>query len=98
MKPFRYIAVEWRHEHPNEPILLLAEVDAAGWEQRKVEVFRNGARGYANSNAHSLNTRLGEAPVPTVAEIAENPEFVPRIISREEFERAWEEARSENAF
>lgn len=69
MKSFRYIAVEWRHEHSHEPILLLSEVDDAGWEQRKVEVFRDGSKGYADANAHSLKTRLGEAPIPTVAEI-----------------------------
>ena len=97
MKSLRYIAIEWHHDRPHEPILLLSEVDATGWEQRKIEIFPDGTKGYADANGHSINTRLGEAPVPPVAEIAKNREFSPRTISHEEFERAWTEARARDA-
>ena len=89
----RYIHVKWLHSHPDEPVELYSELDDRAWEVRKVEVFRDGRRGYASSTESICSTELGLAPEPPVEEIARDPQFLPQEISREEFERIWDSAR-----
>ena len=89
----RYIAVHWHQSSPDYPIELYSEIDDAGWEQRKVEVFADGRRSFADKQAQNGSTELGLAPVPPLAEIAADPQFKPREISRDEFEDLWKSAR-----
>ena len=93
MTSFRYIAVDWMHDYADEPVRLYSEVDAADWEKRKVEEFRGGQKSRADASTRGGGTRLGEAVIPSVAEIATDPQFLPRDISRDEFERIWLEAK-----
>ena len=89
----RYIAVHWHQSSPDYPIELYSEIDDAGWEQRKVEVFADGRRDFADKQAQSGSTELGLAPVPPLAEIAADPQFKPREILRDEFEDLWKRVR-----
>jgi hypothetical protein len=84
-----YISVQWIHHHLTEPVWLFSELDEQRWETRKVEVFRDGTKGYATKDEEVGGTRLGERPVPTLTEIAANPQFVAREITKEEFETIW---------
>ena len=84
-----YIRVRWLHSFPNEPVLLISELDEARWETRKIEIFPDGSIGYADSRVEHGGTRLGLVPVPSIADIAADPEFIPEEISHEEFEDAW---------
>ncbi len=90
-----YIRVAWIHEHPEEPVILYSELDADRWEVRKVEVFRTGRCGYADSKESSGGTGLGEVPVPELSEIARDPQFEPVEITRDEFEEVWARRNSE---
>ncbi|MCB1122573.1 MAG: hypothetical protein KJT03_13550 [Verrucomicrobiae bacterium] len=94
MTSFQYIAVEWRHEHADEPVRLYSEIDSAGWEKRKVEEFRDGRMSFAGEGTSSGDTRLGEQIIPSIAEIAADAQFSPRQISKEEFECVWLAANS----
>lgn len=85
----RYIAVQWNQTNPEYPVWLYSEIDDAGWEQRKVEVYADGTHDFAGEGRHTGSTELGLDVVPPTAEIATNPEFSPREISREEFEVLW---------
>jgi uncharacterized protein DUF6881 len=58
----RYLRVGWKHQHADEPTILYSELDEDRWEVRKVEVFRNGRRGYASADGSSSGTKLGEVP------------------------------------
>jgi hypothetical protein len=49
----QYIKVVWKHDHPEEPIVLYSELDEDRWEVRKVEVFRVGSAGYATATSSS---------------------------------------------
>jgi hypothetical protein len=89
----RYIAVQWHQNCPDYPVELLSEIDDAGWEQRKVEIYADGRRNYADKSEHTGSTKLGLSPIPSVAEIAADPQFTPSEISREEFEVSWKRAR-----
>jgi hypothetical protein len=83
-----YIKVIWRHDFKDEPVLLYSELDDARWEVRKVEVFRDGTYGYAGDE-QEYRSGLGLVPVPSLAEIARDPEFEPSQISNAEFEAVW---------
>lgn len=88
----KYVRVDWKHQHPDEPILLYSELDTKRWEVRKVEVFRDGRRGYASAVGAVGGTRLGELPIPELSEIAADPAFVPVEITQAEFDAAWSDA------
>jgi hypothetical protein len=90
-----YIKVRWKHDDPNDPILLYSEVDDERWEVRKVEVFSDGSSGYANSSTSRGMTFLSLEPIPTLSQIAANPEFEPVAIAKDEFEAVWLKATKE---
>ncbi|MDR3612692.1 MAG: hypothetical protein P4L53_03945 [Candidatus Obscuribacterales bacterium] len=85
----RYIKVKWKHDFEDEPIWLYSELDDARFETRKVEIFNNGECGFDDGKESKLNTRLGIVSVPELIEIAQDAEFVPYDITKEEFEVLW---------
>ncbi len=89
----RYLKVIWNHDSPSDPVLLYSEIDANGWERRKVEVFADGKTGYADSMSNSLSTKLSLIRVPSIDEIAMDQQFSPSEISGQEFEEAWRRAK-----
>jgi hypothetical protein len=92
MSEMEYIRVQWLQERPDFPIWIFSELDSERMEMRKVEVFPDGSKGYADeSDDDSGRTGLGYCPVPSLAEIAQDPVFIPQEISREEFEQIWNE-------
>jgi hypothetical protein len=86
-----FIKVGWLHSHPDEPILLYSELDKDRWETRKVEVFADGRIGFASETEATpvTKTKLSLEPLPTLDEIALDPQFQPVEISKEEFEKVW---------
>jgi hypothetical protein len=84
-----YIKVRWKHDGPNDPILLYSEMDDERWEVRKVEVFSNGSFGYADRATSRGTTFLSPEPISTLSQIAANPEFEPAAIAKDEFEAVW---------
>ena len=86
-----YLKVEWKHESDEYPVVMYSEIDDERMEIRKVEVFRNGTVGSAEKSRSSGKTELGIVAVPSVDEIASEPEFVPFAISKNEFEKVWNE-------
>lgn len=88
----KYIKVRWLHELENEPVMLLSELDDQSFELRKIELYADGHAGYADSDREVGGTFLGEVPVPSVAEIALDSQFVAEEIDAVEFEAAWKKA------
>lgn len=85
-----YLKVRWIHEHPDEPVLLMSELDDDRYEVRKVEVFADGQSEFASEDRSSSDrTGLGEVPIPLESEIAEDPQFVVQHIDADGFETAW---------
>ena len=91
-----YLRVRWIHTVPDDPVILYSELDGERWELRKVEVYADGREDYADGKAQSGSTLLGTVPVPTLDEIAAQPEFEPALITAEEFETVWQSARSKH--
>lgn len=84
-----YLRVTWKHEHPDEPVMLYSELDANRLEVRKIEVFRDGRCGYASNQLATVGTKLGLVAIPELSDIAKDPQFEPVEITQEEFEAAW---------
>ncbi|ODA28702.1 hypothetical protein A6X21_12040 [Planctopirus hydrillae] len=84
-----YLKVPWKHDHADEPVWLYSEINNERWETRKVEVFRDGSTGYADNIEAKGGSKLSIKPLPTMAEIAKDSQFVPSLIGNDEFERVW---------
>jgi len=85
----RYLYVKWLHKDPNAPVHLYSEVGEDSYECRKVEIYADGRKGFADSSEEAGGTVLGSMPVPSLKEIAAQPEFEPKEIPQEEFQRIW---------
>jgi hypothetical protein len=84
-----YLKVRWIHEHPNEPVVLMSELDEDRYEVRKVEVFADGRIEFASNDHSSGETVLGETAIPSPAQIASDPQFVVEVFDAQRFEEAW---------
>lgn len=89
-----YIKVKWTHSNANDPVLLYSELDSGRLEMRKVEIFQDGHCGCASIDESSGSTRLGKTPIPSLAEIASDPQFEPIEITISEFEVIWANRKS----
>lgn len=85
----KYIRLRWIHDQRDMPVWLISELDDENWEVRKVEIWRDGTKGYADRETSYGSTGLGTVPVPPFQEIAKLPQFELAEISRAEFEREW---------
>jgi hypothetical protein len=83
--------VRWIHDFADEPVLIYSEIDK-GIETRKVECFRDGHLDFASAESSSGSTILAEGLMPTVQDIAPDPEFEPEEISPDAFEIVWAQA------
>ena len=84
-----YIAVEWIHDFPDDPISLYYELDDDRYEHRKVEKYRDGTMHSADATHGEGSTFLAWEPHPTPQEIAADPQFQLSEIPAQEFERIW---------
>jgi hypothetical protein len=85
----RYLHIHWKKAGPGEPGHTYSELDGARHEIRKVELFSNGTRGFADASEEAGGTILGTLPVPPLAELAGDPAFEAKEIAVEEFQRQW---------
>ena len=85
----RYLYVKWTHKDPGAPVHIYSELGDDRFELRKVEIWADGRKGFADSTEEAGGTALGSMPVPTLAEIAAQPEYQAKEIPQEEFQRIW---------
>ncbi|GLY97832.1 hypothetical protein [Actinoplanes sp. NBRC 103695] len=91
----KYVKVTWTHDFTDEPVLYLSELGADGYETRKVQYYRNGRSEWADQSHETDTAGLAEVAFPPLNEISDQPEFNAVVITPDEFERAWNEARSD---
>ena len=84
----KYTKLHWRHNSPDNPIVIFSELDEEFWEVRKVEFFREGPPRVASELTRP--TFLSDQPF-TSLEVS-TPALTSVEITREEFETAWEAA------
>jgi hypothetical protein len=88
----QYSRLAWQHEHPNEPIEILSEHDSAGWECRKVEIYRDGSMRTAGLAESNGGAQLSLIRRPPDDEVNSEPEFRVLPLTQNEFELAWKQA------
>lgn len=96
MVELSYIRVWWLHSSPDDPVELWSELDPYRYEVRKVEIWADGHVGYASANREFGGTALGTEAVPSLEEIAADPEFKPEVVSRSDFEERWRTSAMSN--
>jgi len=92
-----WLRIEWKHDHPDEPVTLYVELDANRWETRKVDVYVDGRMDFADSERRTGTTWLAEKLCPSVEEIESDPVFQVAVVPREEFERVFGKASLRHA-
>ena len=90
----RYVKVAWEHDFPDDPVLYLSELGEDGYEIRKVQVYRDGRSEWADGHHETATVGLSEISFPSVEEISSQPDCRAELITSEEFERAWGDARA----
>ncbi|WP_194838783.1 hypothetical protein [Nocardia sp. XZ_19_369] len=89
----RYVKVIWHHNFDDEPLYYLHEVGDDNYETRRVQIYRDGHREWADENHETATAGLAEIPIAPVDEIASHPEFDAAEIARDEFETEWSRAQ-----
>ena len=89
----RYLHVKWLHKNPGDPLHLYSEIDDQSYECRKVEIYADGRKGFADASEQAGGTILGSMPVPPLAEIATQPEFEAKEVPAEVFQKVWMKRR-----
>ena len=85
----KYLKIIWHHNFNDEPKIIYSEVNEEGWELRKIEIFPDGIYGFADSIDKSGSTELSKEPLPSIVDIANDPQFEPSIIISGDFEEIW---------
>ena len=85
----RYLYVKWTHKDPGAPVHIYSELGDDRYELRKVEIWADGRKGFADSTEEAGGTALGSMPVPSLEDIAAQPEYQAKEILQEEFQRIW---------
>lgn len=83
------MCIKWVHSFVSEPVLIYSEIDDERWELRKMEIYADGRIGFANRSDSGGGSGLSTEPLPSLAEIATDPQFKPVEIDQAEFERVW---------
>lgn len=85
----RYLHIKWTHKDPGAPAQIYSEIDADGYENRKVEIFADGRKGFADASESANGTVLSDMKVPSLKEFAAMPEYQAKAIEAEEFQKIW---------
>lgn len=89
-----YVKVRWSHCHPDEPEYFYSEIGKDRYETRKVQVYKDGHTDWATAASETGKAFLAEAPFPSIAEIASDPDIQAWNVTRQTFESTWVRATS----
>lgn len=91
----KYFKVIWHHIFEDEPSTFYSEIDADGYESRKIEFHKNSELiGFASINLTWGPTILSDQIIPSIEEINEDDEFDALEIYQNDFEKIWNEIRN----
>ena len=83
--------MKWLHSNLEDPVRMVSELGPGRFETRELEFIPNGRVGFAAKAGSSHGTRLGERPVPPLAEINVQAEFSGTEITASDFETLWDQ-------
>lgn len=96
----RYVKIEWIHPYDDEPSTIFIELAEDHYEERRIELFPNGKKGYATKDIEVNGTFLGETSFPSVKTFNElneqdslvvnDEKIIATEISKVDFSQLWE--------
>ena len=84
-----YVKVTWLSDNPEDPIQFYHEIDDEGYETRKIMMYKNGIVTTVSETIEDDKNYLSPAPIPPIAEINEDGEFIAHHIEKDAFEKIW---------
>ena len=96
-QPASWVHGVWASAPEDEPVEWFDELDALRWSIRCARRFRDGSLKAYSYASPDWRHAMSDQPIPPIEEINENPDFLAREISREEFEVVWERATRDMA-
>ena len=85
-----HICIRWIHDRPDEPVWLFSELDDRGIEHRKVTFWGDGSHARAAEGIEVGDAALVREPFPSLAILANDPQFEVHEISPAAFELVWD--------
>lgn len=85
----RYLSIKWVHKNPADPVQIYSEIGPDSYERRRIEIWADGRKGFADENESKGGTGLSSLPIPSLKEIAEQPEYQAKAIDVEDFQKLW---------
>lgn len=85
----RYWKIDTRAATGTESRHVVVEIDANGYEVRKVEYFADGRKGLAGGIISTLRTQLSETPAEPLTDLAQGPGVALETISPQAFQAEW---------
>lgn len=85
-----YLKVLWNHDFPDEPYVFYVELDNKRFQNRMLELYRDGKIAYA-TRKKEYNSFLADEPYPTIEDINSDTtkEFIAANITKDDFEKIW---------
>jgi hypothetical protein len=93
--PVSWSHAVWVSAPDDEPIEWYDELDVLRWPIRCIRKLRDGSVKTYSYASPDWRSEMPDQPIPLPEEINENPDFVAKEISKQEFEVAWEGAARE---
>jgi len=90
--PVSWLHTVWVSAPHDEPVEWYDELDVLRRSIRCVRRFRDGSVKADSYASPDWRSEMPDQPIPPLEEINENPDFVAKEISKQEFEVAWEGA------
>ena len=88
----QYLKVSWHHNLDSEPYEIWSELDSNRYEVRKIELYEDGHVGIASTNYNTVDCRLSTEPLPLLADINSDSQFIGCVVSSSRFEDLWSHA------
>ncbi len=86
----QYLFVTWEHNFKDEPKEFYMELNERRFQERVLDIFEDGGVAYATTT-EEYNTFLAKESYPSIEEINSTEEFRAVLITKEEFEKVWED-------
>ena len=89
MENFTYIVVDWQSYATQTPTRMYHELNEGRFEQRRVEIFRDGTSQWIDSNCVNGDRMPALEPLPPIDVINSYSGFTASEITMDAFEEVW---------
>ena len=92
----QYILSDWRNDNPEEPFIVMGQIDDGRYPERIIDVLRDGRAETTVCQSESGEVLVDITEAPTLQEINDQDEFTACYTTASLFETTWQEATEGN--